>query len=181
MEKDSEKVILPRMWKMNAAGRQRLMWGFIITGVIIILAVAIWYLFYYVTPYVEITASGESVTHGSNSDIGPVLFGLGFGLVAAATIRLVGYRKVRADPQYAKEVEIAGADERNLSLMNKAMAKAFQIGIVLLAAFTVLYLIIGTTTAAEVFQQNVSFVMLCIMLAMLLGYSLLYRKYVKET
>ena len=180
MKKNSEKVIVPRMWLMNDARRQRLMWGFIATGVILILAVGIWYLFYYVTPYVEITASGESVTHGSNSDIGPVLFGLGVGLIVAASIRLLSYRKIRADPRLAKEVEIAGTDERNLSLMNKAKAKAFEIGIVLLSVFTVIYLITDVTTNSEVLQQNVPIVMICIMLVMLFGYSLLYRKYVRE-
>ena len=180
MEKDSEKAMRTAKREKSDAYRQTITWGFIIVG-IMILAVGIWYWFHYVPPYVEITDSGEVIIQGSDSDPSGIMIGTGAGLIIWGAIFFSRSRRLRKNPQHARDMEVMQIDERNLLIENKARAKAFEISAISVMAILLFCVVLSPFYTGEHWLFfYMDGVILCILFVMMISYFLFYRKYTKE-
>lgn len=101
--------------------------------------------------YWIILVSGILIFIGAVAEIiEPSASGIGGGLVAVAAIRLLQGTKYRKNEEYARHVDTAYSDERNLFISGKAKSWAFYITIVCLAIITIVMFIVKQTLYAQI-------------------------------
>lgn len=75
--------------------------------------------------------------------VDPTFSGFGGAFIGVALAKLLKIWKMKRNPEYAKRVEIANHDERNLFVVQKAYAFSFAAMIIILAIAGVILLVMG--------------------------------------
>lgn len=105
--------------------------------------------------------------------IDPSVSGVGGGLVGVAAIRLIQGTRYRKNEEFARHVDTAYNDERNMFIASKAKAWAFYITIIGLAVITIIMFIAKRTLYAQIAGGT-----LAVMTAIYwITYMILLRKY----
>jgi len=142
----------------------------VIGAVMILLGIFVW--MDSTPPFIEITESGDIVEHGSDGSFGTVLVGVGLGLFVSGSIMLFENRARRKNPQYAQERAIEESDERNIMIVNKAKARAFDVTVLLCVIFSIVYLVLEDRT----FLPPAGLVFLFIVALAMIWFSISFRR-----
>ena len=81
--------------------------------------------------------------------LGPYWSGLGGTLAGVAGIRLIQAWRYHHDPAYAKKLDTADTDERNVFVANKAADLTFRVSVLVLAVLSVVLRALGHTNTAS--------------------------------
>jgi len=85
--------------------------------------------------------AGVLIIFLANSEgiIAGVCFGLGAGFLSGGIGGAINNLTIQKNPDLAKQIEIDSKDERNITLGNKAKAKAFNCTLLILAALNIFF------------------------------------------
>ena len=97
--------------------------------------------------------------------------GMGGGLVAVGVLWLIGTYRYNNNESYREKVDVAGADERNRFIRNKAWAWAGYLFILLMASSVIVLKLMGQ----ELLSLAASYTV-CLMLVLYWGSYLILRK-----
>jgi len=162
MEKDNENMTQMGTKEKSFAKIVKIAWALVLIGIILVIAGAVW----------------VTIIPDSNDNSGTVC-GVGIGLIIIGTLLLNGDRMRRKYPQRTRDLEILNADERNLQIMYKAKAKAFDI-ILVSTSFAMLLFLLGSIIYTDKLLLEVG-VALCVILSMMSLILILFnKKYQKE-
>ena len=162
MEKDNENMTQMGTKEKSFAKIVKIAWALVLIGIILVITGAVW----------------VTIIPDSNDNSGTVC-GVGIGLIIIGTLLLNGDRMRRKYPQRTRDLEILNADERNLQIMYKAKAKAFDI-ILVSTSFAMLLFLLGSIIYTDKLLLEVG-VALCVILSMMSLILILFnRKYQKE-
>lgn len=122
--------------------------------------------------YVVFSAVGIALLClGASQIADPFYSGMGGGLIGVSVIRLIQLIRFDRDKEYAKRITVEISDERNLYISSKARSMAYYIGILVLAAATVVLRIMGRNELSTM----CGFV-ICLFLVLYYILYLIYRK-----
>jgi len=162
MEKNNENMTQTGTKEKSFAKIVKIAWALVLIGIILVIAGAVW----------------VTIIPDSNDNSG-VVCGAGISLIFVGALFLNGDRIRKKNPQRTRELEILNADERNLQIMYKAKAKAFDI-IAISTSLAVLLFLYSWLIYAEKLLLWVAVVLSVFSTLMMLGFLLLQRKYQKE-
>lgn len=124
--------------------------------------------------YYLITIAGTAVLiAGAALELNIATTAIGAGLFAYGVNRLIGEWRVRNNPDYAKQLEIANKDERLAYIADKSRSMTLMITIIVLAVLSVVLQSIGMKT----YGLMCSYILCGIAFLYFISYRILSRKY----
>jgi hypothetical protein len=85
----------------------------------------------------------EVVSEGVFKALPYICIGFGCGIFGQGMGNIIGARALKNDPNRKKEIEIEQKDERNVTIANRAKAKAFDMMIFVFGALLVTFALMG--------------------------------------
>ena len=102
-----------------------------------------------------------------------ILVGIGSGTFGAGMAEIIKIRTIKNHPDIKKQMEINEKDERNIAIVNRSKAKAYDIMVFVFGALMLSYALMGT--------EMVAVLMLVFAYLFVVGCGIFYRvKYDKE-
>ncbi len=110
---------------------------------------------------------------GIMSTLPYILVGLGSGIFGGGIAEIIKLRTIKNHPDIKKQMEINENDERNIAIVNRAKAKAYDIMVFVFGALMLSYALMGT--------DMVAVLLLVFAYLFVIGCGIFYRvKYDKE-